>query len=194
MKKLKEKLSKKKIITIGIALIAIITTVVAILINQPGTRTKKKRISADSELARAMTYDQFADGDENVDGTNINSSYDDTTKPATNSKEEKIGTKEAINGKEYYTVTTDDKGEITADLPQGMYKAVEVQADEKYDLTNATYYFGIGTSREGKTGVKATWAQGIGGNSNDEITSVAETSDGGYVAGGSFQSYVDLGN
>ena len=67
LKKLKEKLSKKKIITIGIALIAIITTLVAILLNQPETRTKKKRISA--ELARAMTYDQFADGDENVDGT-----------------------------------------------------------------------------------------------------------------------------
>ena len=70
LKKLKEKLSKKKIITIGIALIAIITTLVAILLNQPETRTKKKRISADSELARAMTYDQFADGDENVEGTN----------------------------------------------------------------------------------------------------------------------------
>ena len=60
-----------------------------------------------------------------------------------------------------------------------MYKAVEVQANEKYDLTNATYYFGIGTSREGKPGVKATWAKVIGGSSSDQINSVAETSDGG---------------
>ena len=173
LKKLKEKLSKKKIITIGIALIAIITTVVAILINQPGTRTKKKRISADSELARAMTYDQFADGDENVDGTNINSSYDDTTKPATNSKEEKIGTKETINGKEYYTVTTDDKGEITADLPQGMYK----------------------TSREGKTEMVATMAKGIGNNKDDRIQGVVETNDGGIIVAGYFYSdSVDLEN
>ena len=70
LKKLKEKLSKKKIITIGIAIIAIITTIVAIMLNQTETQSKKKRISADSELARAMTYDQFADGDENVEGTN----------------------------------------------------------------------------------------------------------------------------
>ena len=40
LKKLKEKLSKKKIITIGIAIIAIITTIVAILLNQTETQTK----------------------------------------------------------------------------------------------------------------------------------------------------------
>ena len=70
LKKLKEKLSKKKIITIGIAIIAIITTIVAILLNQTETQTKKKKIIADSELARAMTYDQFNDGDDSIDGTN----------------------------------------------------------------------------------------------------------------------------
>ena len=83
LKKLKERLSKKKIITIGIAIIAIITTIVSIMFNQTETQSKKKRASADSELARAMTYDQFADGDENVEGTNINSSYDETTRKFT---------------------------------------------------------------------------------------------------------------
>lgn len=71
---------------------------------------------------------------------------------ARNSKGEIIGTKEIINGKEYYTVTTDARGELTLDLPEGMYKAVEVQAsDEKYDISDQTYYFGIGGSREGIT-------------------------------------------
>ena len=62
-------------------------------------------------------------------------------KPARNSKGEIIGTKEIINGREYYTVVTDENGEITADLPEGLYKAVEVEADEKYDIKNKTEYF-----------------------------------------------------
>ena len=120
---------------------------------------------------------------------------DKDTKPAVNSKGETIGTKETINGKEYYTVTTNENGEITADLPEGIYKAIEIQAADKYDLTNSTYYFGIGTSRAGKMALKATWAQGIGGSSEDEINSVAPTSDGGYIAGGYFHSgSIELAN
>ena len=116
------------------------------------------------------------------------------TTPAKNSKGEILGTKEIINGKEYYTVTTDKNGELTADLTEGMYKAVEVQAPDKYDISEP-YYFGIGRSREGKVGLKATWAKGIGGTVADNITSVAETSDGGYIVGGYFKSNsIDLGN
>ena len=59
---------------------------------------------------------------------------EDGEKPARNSKGEIIGTKEIINGREYYTVVTDENGEITADLPEGLYKAVEVEAEEKYDI------------------------------------------------------------
>ena len=119
---------------------------------------------------------------------------EDGTTPAKNSKGEILGTKEIIDGKEYYTVTTDSNGELTADLPEGMYKAVEVEAPEKYDISEP-YYFGIGASREGKVGVKATWAEGIGGTEQDEINSVSETSDGGYIVGGYFNSSsIDLGN
>ena len=107
---------------------------------------------------------------------------------ATNSKGEIIGTKETINGKEHYTVTTDENGEITADLPEGLYKAVEVEAPDQYDIEGQTYYFGIGASREAPTIMGATQATSVGGNSNDQITSVASTSDGGYIAGGQFQS------
>ena len=120
---------------------------------------------------------------------------DEGTEPARNSKGEIIGTKETINGTEYYTVTTDSNGEITADLPEGMYKAVEVQAPDKYDLSDSTYYFGIGASREGKEGLKAVWAKGIGGTKDDEITSIVETNDGGYLVGGYFKSAsIELGN
>ena len=144
-----------------------------------------KLIKKDSETDELLANIKFA----------IYNIDNDTTTPAKNSKGETIGTKETINGKEYYTVTTDSKGEITADLPEGMYKAVEVQAPDKYDISDSTYYFGIGTSREGKEGVKATWAQGIGGTSSDSINSVAETSDGGYIVGGYFDSSsIDLEN
>ena len=108
--------------------------------------------------------------------------------PATNSKGEILGTKEIINGKEYYTLTTDSQGVITADLTEGLYKAVEVQAPDKYDITGQTYYFGIGASREQKHGMKAIWADSFGGTDNEHILSVAETSDGGYIAGGGFYS------
>ena len=119
---------------------------------------------------------------------------DEGATPAKNSKGEILGTKEIINGKEYYTVTTDSNGELTADLTEGMYKAVEVQAPDKYDISEP-YYFGIGTSREGKMGVKAVWAQGIGGTADDQITSVVETTDRGYIVGGYFKSSsIDLGN
>ena len=108
--------------------------------------------------------------------------------PATNSKGELIGTKETINGKEYYTLTTDQNGEITADLTEGLYKAVELQAPDQYNITDKAYYFGVGASREGKQIAQPEWAKTIGGTYTDRIQSVAETSDGGYVVGGYFTS------
>ena len=115
--------------------------------------------------------------------------------PAKNSKGEIIGIKETINGKEYYTVTTNSRGEITADLPEGLYKAVEVQADEKYDIKNKVKNFGIGKSREGKKAMQAEWAKAVGGSEEDQINSVISTSDGGYLVGGYFKSSnIDLGN
>ena len=109
---------------------------------------------------------------------------DDGEKPATNSKGEILGTKETINGREYYTVKTDSNGEITADLTEGLYKAVEVQAPDKYDISNSTYYFGIGASREGKKGLQAEWGKGIGGSGFNDVDCIAETQDGCYIIGG----------
>ena len=105
--------------------------------------------------------------------------------PARNSKGEIIGTKETINGKEYYTVTTDSRGEITLDLPEGFYKAVEVEADEKYNIIGTTRYFGIGASREPASRLRFE-TEKTGDTRYYDITA---TSDGGYLAVG--YDYVD---
>ena len=137
-----------------------------------------KLIKKDAETQEVLANIKFAIY--NVD--------DGTEQPARNSKGEIIGTKETINGREYYTVQTDSNGELTVDLPEGLYKAVEVQAPEQYDISNSTYYFGIGASREAPTKYAPTQAMSIGGSDDDQITSVAATSDGGYIAGGYFKS------
>ena len=69
--------------------------------------------------------------------------------PAVDSKGNIVGIKETIDRNEYYTLTTDSNGEFTVDLAEGFYKAIEVKANsEKFDITNQTYYFGIGKSKK----------------------------------------------
>ena len=108
--------------------------------------------------------------------------------PARNGKGEIIGTKETIDGKQYYVVETNSQGEILIDLPEGSYKAVEVQAPDKYDISDSEYYFGIGGSREGKKSYSVESVNTVGGSSTDEVTSIRYTLDGGYIAAGSFNS------
>ena len=106
--------------------------------------------------------------------------------PARNSKGEIIGTRETINGREYYTVTTNANGEITADLPEGLYKAVEVEAEPKYDIENKEAYFGIGASREDKIGYAPGFTTNFKSANSDTIYKIIETSDEGYLVGGQF--------
>ena len=113
---------------------------------------------------------------------------DEGERPATNSKGEIIGTKETINDKEYYTLTTNQNGEIIADLPEGFYKAVEVEADDKYDINSNTKYFGIGKNVEANSTYVPDWIEAFGDTDNDYITDIKETSDGGYIVVGTFQS------
>lgn len=95
-----------------------------------------------------------------------------------------LGTKEIINGKEYYTLTTNEKGELTANLRQGLYKAYEVKAsDDKYDITDNVYYFGIGASRETKEGFAPVWEM----ETDYKITDIATTEDGGFLLVGYFE-------
>ena len=105
--------------------------------------------------------------------------------PARNSKGEIIGIKETINGKEYYVVKTDSNGEISIDLPEGAYVAVEVEADEKYDIKKE-YYFGIGRNSEISTLDSITeWLVSYGEGHNEKIWCGKELSDGSYLMGGS---------
>ncbi len=120
--------------------------------------------------------------------------------PATNSKGEILGTKETINGREYYTLTTNTQGEIIADLTEGFYKAIELEAPEKYD-TSEVYYFGIGASREGNskpTEMKLTFADSFGGRNSyyddAEIKTTTTTSDGAIVVGGNFGGTIQIGD
>ena len=86
-------------------------------------------------------------------------------------------------------VTTDENGQITANLREGLYKAVEVYVDEKYELSeneeDRTYYFGIDAS------VLPTysWANAINGQGWDYVNSVEATTDGGVVVAGGFTEY-----
>ena len=75
---------------------------------------------------------------------------DKTEQPAVDSKGEIVGNLETISGRDYYIVETDSNGEITVDLTEGLYKIIEVEAPEGYDVTETVYYFGIGASRTGK--------------------------------------------
>ena len=173
-------------------------TLVLTIINEEGVEQEGENYTADGNTIKLTIEDspsfrlikKDAETQQVLAGVKfaIYNVDDGTEQPATNSKGEIIGTKETINGKEYYTVITDENGEITADLPEGLYKAVEVEAPDQYDIEGQTYYFGIGASREAPTIMGATQATSVGGNSNDQITSVASTSDGGYIAGGQFQS------
>ena len=64
------KLPKKKFL-IGLAalVVALVAIIVAVLMAGGKEKVRKDSKVLDPELARAMTYDQFEDGDENVDGT-----------------------------------------------------------------------------------------------------------------------------
>ena len=114
--------------------------------------------------------------------------------PARDSKGNLIGTKEIIDGREYYVVLTNENGEITADLPEGLYKAIEVQADDKYDINDTEYYFGIGVSRDAISNLNVELFEHIGGTSNDIIKSISKTTDGGTIAGGYFRETITLKN
>ena len=112
----------------------------------------------------------------------------DTTRFARDSKGEIIGTKEKINGIEYYLVATDNNGEALIDLPQGKYKAVEIVADEKFDISKSTYYFSIGESSEGTETLGIGDYYMISSDADEYVEHIEKTRDNGYVVAGVYSN------
>lgn len=110
-----------------------------------------------------------------------------------------IGTDEVINGKTYKVVVTNENGEISANLPEGVYKAVEVEAPEGYILPekeeDRTHYFGIGRSFPGIKGGPADsvkWAKSIKSDLISEFKQVVPTDDDGVIAVGRTYKNTDI--
>lgn len=93
------------------------------------------------------------------------------------------------DGKIVEELITNEKGIITANLPEGYYKAVEVAVGDRYELPekeeNRTYYFGIGASKP----ASCDWKNGILGRGWNYINGVEASKDGGVIAVGSFSEY-----
>lgn len=89
----------------------------------------------------------------------------------------------------YYAVTTDSNGQITANLLEGLYKAIEVYTNDRYILPekeeDRTYYFGIGSSQAATW----DWVTGLTGQGWNYVNSVDAQKDGGVIAVGSFSRY-----
>ena len=101
-----------------------------------------------------------------------------------------------LEGSGYYALTTDEKGEITANLPEGMYKLVEISAPEEYELpedeAERTYYVGIGESKPEESEFKLEWSKSEAGSGFSNINDIEKTADGGYIAAGSFAGELDI--
>ena len=104
--------------------------------------------------------------------------------PAKDVKGNILGTLTQVGSKEYYLVETNENGEITAALPEGFYKAVEIiPSDPKYDVSkpsNTTHYFGVGASSEPVNPGEYKWSSNSMGTPSFLIDDVQ-----GYVIEGS---------
>ena len=86
-------------------------------------------------------------------------------------------------------VETSDGGYIAG----GYFYSSSIDLGNGVTLTNNGYYDGMIIKYDSDGNMQ--WTKAIGGSSSDYIYSVASTSDGGYIAGGSFDSdNIDLGN
>ena len=93
-------------------------------------------------------------------------------------------------------VTTDEEGVISEGLQTGLYKAVEIEAPEGYELPeneeDRTYYFGIGESKAQETEFGTSVRNQIANGEWSKIESVAKTMDNGYVISGFFTKDADF--
>ena len=102
---------------------------------------------------------------------------------------QEVGNLETIEGTELRVLTTDEQGMIIAEIAPGLYQATEVQSPYGYSLPEErTQYFGVDALAKEKKEGRTIWATAIGGEYSDIIRTVEQTKDGGYIAGGEFNS------
>ena len=189
--KLKKGITKKKIATIAIFAVAVIATIIAIVVNQTNEQSsKRKKIIADGELARAMTYDQFADGDDAIEGTdNVKFSAfflrdingdgyaekikgtckqigkEDTLYMEVNVQTDGIlkNAKIEVDGKNFYLATTAPKDNELKDN----YVGTNIKKLEFNDMANGTQKLITGVVRSGDYSYTSSKASAIGSNINN---------------------------
>ncbi|MBR2786088.1 MAG: hypothetical protein IKD76_01060 [Clostridia bacterium] len=111
----------------------------------------------------------------------------ESVEPAKDYKGDIIGEEETIAGTVYYVVTTDENGEISADLSAGLYCIEEIESAEGYILpekdSDRKHYFGIGESKPGGAITFKKVADNRIASYMGENIAVKEGSDGYYTIG-----------
>ena len=103
-----------------------------------------------------------------------------------------------VNGNEITSekLITDKNGYLSVNLPGGLYKVIEIEAPEGYNLPESeedrTHFVGIGQAKTGSTEFKLQWANTINGTDSNQIISTYPTKDGGVIAAGYITGSVDL--
>ena len=145
-----------------------------ILTNSPVFKINK--IDSNTKLPIANTKFAIYKITYNEDGTS-------KKEPAKDALENIIGTEENINGTNYYAVTTNENGEITAGLPEGLYCIEEIQPAEGYEIqeNNKTYTFRIGDTKPKGESYKI--AKKVDWEEKSYFKDIKEVSDGYIVIG-----------
>lgn len=114
--------------------------------------------------------------------------------PALNTKGEYVGKKEIINNKEYFIVETDSNGEISLNLPTGLYVAREISPKEGYELNDKNYYFGINKKVEKYKSTRAEEVDYFSAEYDDYLglRECIITSDGDYLYYGVFKGNIEI--
>lgn len=145
-----------------------------ILTNSPVFKINK--IDSNTKLPIANTKFAIYKITYNEDGTS-------KKEPAKDALGNIIGTEENINGTNYYAVTTNENGEITAGLPEGLYCIEEIQPAEGYEIqeNNKTYTFRIGDTKPKGESYKI--AKKVDWEEKSYFKDIKEVSDGYIVIG-----------
>lgn len=151
-----------------------------ILTNSPVFKINK--IDSNTKLPIANTKFAIYKITYNEDGTS-------KKEPAKDALGNIIGTEENINGTNYYAVTTNENGEITAGLSEGLYCIEEIQPAEGYEIqeNNKTYTFRIGDTKPKGESYKI--AKKVDWEEESYFYNIKEVSDGYIVIGSTYKDF-----